>query len=76
MWIKERLKDIFYDATNAHLDIGRCLAYLALLSLVGSAGWNMHLGKEINLSEYGAGLTAVLGGLQFYIYHDRKTNGN
>jgi hypothetical protein len=74
-WIAERLKDLFYDATNNHLDNGRCIAYLALVSLIGAAGWNMHLHKEINLAEFGAGLSGVLTALVIYIYHDRKVNG-
>jgi hypothetical protein len=75
-WIADRLKDIFYDATNAHLDIGRCLGYVFALSIIGAAVWNMHLGKEIDLAAFGGALTAVLGGLQFYIHMDRKLNAN
>lgn len=75
-WVKERLKDVFYDASNAHLDIGRCLGYLFADAIIGAAIWNMHLGKEINLAEFGTALTAVLGGLQLYIIHDRKQNAS
>ena len=76
MWLVDRLKDVFYDASNNHLDIGRCLAYWAMLTLVGATVWNMHMHLEIKLGELGAALTAVLGGLVAYIYHDRKTNGS
>lgn len=69
-------KDIFYDSTNTHLDSGRCIAYFALFNLIGAALWNMHLHKEINLSEYGMGLGTVLTALVVYVYHDRKQNAS
>lgn len=76
MWIADRLKDLLYDATNEHLDSGRCVVAASLMTLIGSAVWNMHLHKEINLSELGTGLAAVLTALVVYLYHDRKQNGN
>lgn len=75
-WIGERLKDLLYDATNEHLDNGRCIAGLALFSLVGAALWNMHLHKEIDLSAFGTGMSLVLGALVAYLYHDRKQNAD
>jgi hypothetical protein len=74
-WFKKRLRDVFYDSTNQHLDNGRCMAYLALATLVGAAVWNMHMHLEIKLSELGSGLAAVLTVLVAYVYHDRKVNG-
>jgi hypothetical protein len=35
----------------------------------------MHLDKEINLSELGVGLSAILTALVVYVYKDRK-NGS
>lgn len=75
-WITNRLKDLLYDPNNDHLDGGRCIAYLSLFSLIGTAGWNMHLGKEINLSEFGVGLAAVLTALVVYLHYDRKQNAS
>lgn len=70
------LKDLWYDSTNQHLDNGRVVATVAIATLIGSTIWNMHLGKEINLAELGVALTSILGGLQFYVYHDRKQNAS
>lgn len=74
MWIKERFKDLFYDPTNKHLDSGRCVVALSLLTIMDAVAWNMHLGKEINLNELGVGLAAVLTALVVYLYHDRKNS--
>jgi hypothetical protein len=74
-WFAARLKDLLYDPSNEHLDNGRCIAALSLLSLVGAAGWNMHLHKEIDLSAFGTGMSLVLGALVAYLYHDRKQSG-
>lgn len=74
-WIGQRLKDLFYDPTNEHLDSGRCVVASSIATLVGSVVWNMHLHKEINLNELGVGLAAILTALVVYLYHDRKTNG-
>lgn len=73
-WLGDRLKDLFYDSTNQHLDNGRIVAALSMASLVGAMIWNMHLGKEINLAELGSCEAAILGALYIYIYHDRKQN--
>lgn len=68
------IKDLLYDSTNTHLDNGRLIAFLSLGALVIAAGWNMHLHKEINLSEFGTGMAAILTALVVYVFHDRKTN--
>ena len=73
-WISQRFKDLLYDATNEHLDNGRVIAFVSVVSLIGSASWNMHLHKEIDLSAFGTGLATVLTALVVYVYHDRKTN--
>lgn len=75
-WIRDRLKDLFYGANNEHLDVGRVIAALSLSSLIGAAAWNMHLHKEISLSEFGTGLAAVLTALVVYVHYDRKQNGS
>lgn len=74
-WISARLKDLFYDASNEHLDNGRCVVAASLSTLIGAVVWNMHLHKEIGLSELGTGLAAILTALVVYLYHDRKQNG-
>lgn len=71
-WIRDRLKDLLYDKDNIHLDNGRCIAALSLFTLVSATGWNMHLGKEINLSELGVGLSAILTALVIYVFKDRQ----
>lgn len=71
-WIRDRLKDLLYDKDNVHLDNGRCIAALSLFTLVGATIWNMHLRKEINLSELGVGLSAILTALVIYVFKDRK----
>jgi hypothetical protein len=71
-WIRDRLKDLFYNSTNDHLDSGRCIAFLSLSTLVCAVGWNMHLRKEINLSELGVGLSAILTALVIYVFKDRQ----
>jgi hypothetical protein len=71
-WIRDRLKDLLYDASNEHLDNGRCIAALALFTFVGATLWNMHLHKEINLSELGVGLSAILTALVIYVFKDRQ----
>lgn len=57
-----RLKDLFYGPANAYLDLGRILAALTSLALIGAQLWNIYLGKEIDLgpSGLGGGLAAVL----------------
>lgn len=67
-------KDILYDAKNLHFDIGRFIGLTNNFVLIGAAVWNMHLKQPINLAEFGAGLSAVLGAIVVYIYHDRKEN--
>lgn len=74
--LKQWFKDLFYDPTNTHLDSGRCIVALSLSTLISAVAWNMHLHKEINLAELGAGLSAILGALVAYLYHDRKQNGS
>lgn len=74
-WIAARLKDLFYDPSNEHLDNGRCIVAVSIVTLVSAVAWNMHLHKEIELSQLGTGLAAILTALVVYLYHDRKQNG-
>lgn len=73
-WIAERLKDLLYDPTNTYLDPGRVGAWLMILSLLGAVGWNIHLGKEIDLSATGfpAGLAALFAATVIYLTKDRN----
>lgn len=71
-WIGNRIKDLIYDSTNKHLDNGRVIAAVSLYLLAKAVAWNMHLQKEINLSELGVGLSAILTALVIYVYKDRK----
>lgn len=62
-WIATRLKDVFYDTDNEHLDGARVLAYLTIFVELRATGHNMALGKEIDLGPggLGGGLTGILG---------------
>lgn len=64
-WIAARLRDLFYGPGNTYLDLGRVVGFIAALALIGSAFWNMHLGKEIELGPagLGGGLAAVVGAI-------------
>jgi len=75
-WISERLKDVFYDSNNGHLDNGRCLAYIFAALLVVAVRHNMLLKLEIPLDKLGEGMAAILSALVIYVYHDRRTNGS
>jgi hypothetical protein len=46
------------------------------MTLIGATVWNMHIHKEIALSDLGTGMAAILTALVVYVYHDRKTNGS
>jgi hypothetical protein len=73
-WITERLKDLLYDPTNAHLDPGRVAGWLSILTIIAAAGWNIHLGKEIDLGVSGlpGGLGALLTAAVIYLIKDRQ----
>jgi hypothetical protein len=62
-WIAERLKDIFYDTDNEHLDGARVIAYVAILSELWAVKHNMQLKQPIDLGPggLGGGLTGILG---------------
>lgn len=74
--LKSWFKDLFYDSTNTYLDSGRVISAVSLFTLVGATVWNMHLHKEISLSELGTGMAAILTALVVYVYHDRKQNAD
>jgi hypothetical protein len=71
-WIGERLKDLFYDPANDHLDSGRCIAWISLATLLSAVVWNMHLHQSINLTELGTGLSVILTALVVYVFKDRQ----
>ena len=73
-WIGARLKDLFYDPTNTKLDVGRVIGVFAALSLIAAAGWNVHLGKEIDLGVTGfpGGFATLLGAAAVYLIKDRQ----
>lgn len=59
-WIGKRLKDLFYGNGNKHLDLGRVLSLFAVMAPLAAAGWNVYLGLEIQLGEFGGGIAAVV----------------
>jgi hypothetical protein len=68
------LKDVLYDATNAHLDAPRLIGVLAFLSVLAAAVGNYLHGKEIDLGPTGlpGGLATILAAAAIYIIQDRK----
>ncbi len=62
-WIGERLKDVFYDTDNEHLDGARLAAYLAIFAELTAQKHNMNLHQPIDLGPagLGGGLTGILG---------------
>lgn len=70
--MKTLLKDLFYDATNTHLDAARLFAMLVLLSVPASAAWNAYLGNPINIPEFSASLTGTWGAVAIYLTKDRS----
>jgi len=62
-WIATRLKDVFYDTDNEHLDGARVIAYVAILSELWAVKHNMQLKQPIDLGPggLGGGLTGILG---------------
>jgi len=61
-WIAERLKDVFYDTDNEHLDGARVLAYLTIFAELWAVRHNMQLKQPIDLGPGGLGgaLTGIL----------------
>jgi hypothetical protein len=76
VWCQDRLKDIFYDSTNNHLDHGRVAAFLSINTLIVATFWNMHLHQAIDLgpSGLGGGLGALLTAAVVYMYKDRQSS--
>jgi hypothetical protein len=75
-WIIDRLKDVFYDPTNTHLDAGRLIAYSAVAMIAVALKHNMLMKLEIPIDKLGQGLAVILTALVIYVYHDRKQNGS
>lgn len=61
--------DLFKGPGNAYWDLGRILGFLAPTSLILTAIWNMHLGKDIDLGPGGfaGGMSAVLTAVALFI---------
>lgn len=76
-WLADRLKDLFYDPTNTHLDPGRVAGWVTIVSVVGATVWNVHLGQPIDLGVGGlpGGLASLLGAAVIYLIQDRKRSG-
>lgn len=75
-WVADRLKDVFYDPTNTHLDPGRLISYVAVGMLLIALRHNMLMKLEIPIDKLGQGLAVILTALVVYVYHDRKQNGS
>lgn len=76
-WLAERLKDLLYDPTNTHLDPGRVAGWVTILTVIGAAVWNVHLGQPIDVGVSGlpGGLGALLTAAVVYLIKDRKQAG-
>lgn len=63
-------KDLLKGPGNEAWDLGRILALLSALSMLGGELWNVSLGLPLELGPtgFGGGLAAVLGGAAALIY--------
>jgi hypothetical protein len=61
-WIGNRLKDVFYDTDNLHLDLARVMVFVSIVGELGAAYHNMRLKQPIDLgpSGLGGGLGTIL----------------
>ena len=68
-------KDLLYGPGNLYLDLGRVLAFLLPLAMVGGAGWNVWLGLPLDLGPagLGGGLAAVATAVAALIYVKDKS---
>jgi hypothetical protein len=69
-WIAERLKDVFYDTDNEHLDGPRLATYAAIATEIAAAYHNKQLKVAIDLGPggLGGGLGTILtAGAAFWI---------
>lgn len=54
------IRDLFKGVGNAYWDLGRVMAFIALLPVPVSALWNAIHGEAIDLMALGGGIAAVL----------------
>ena len=68
------IKDLLKGPTNAYWDLGRILALVAALMMLGGQVWNIRLGLPLELGPtgLGGGLAAVLGGMAALIFAKDK----
>lgn len=68
------LKDVLFDAKNTHLDWGRIMGVVAIVSVLLAAVGNYLHGKEIDLGPTGlpGGLATILAAAVVYIIKDRQ----
>lgn len=60
--LKGFLRDLFMGPNNSFWDLGRILAFVSTLAMLGAQVWNIHLGLPIDLGPagLGGGLAAVI----------------
>lgn len=64
------LKDLFYGHENKAAELGRILAFVGTLMMLGGQVWNIMLGLPIELGPtgLGGGLAAFYGACAAFIY--------
>ena len=64
------LKDLLKGPGNLYWDLGRWLALVSALMMLGGQAWNIWLGLPIELGPagLGGGLAAVLGGCAAFVW--------
>jgi hypothetical protein len=69
-WLRDRFKDLFYGPQNAHLDLGRIVAFLGVVMLGAAVVANIKLGSPIDLGPngLGGGLAAFLTAAAAFLY--------
>lgn len=70
------LKDLFYGHENKAAELGRILAFIGTLMMLGGQVWNVLLGLPIELGPagLGGGLAAFYGACAAFIYAKDRAN--
>lgn len=59
-WFSDRFRDLFFGQGNVAADLGRVIAGLSVLAVIGGEIWNVHLGLPIEIDKLGIALAAVI----------------
>ncbi len=69
LWVGSVIADLFKGPGNHYWDLGRILAFLGTATMAAGVGWNVHLGKPIDLGPggLGGGLAAIYTAAGIYL---------